>query len=107
MDGIFKTCLFYSIYSEICFTAVFPCVAVRQRSPPCRLPDWLRAHGSWLSLSRHLELQVGLHNVTLRHLHGHHRHQLHQLQQLHDLDNDLQGGPQPSHTHLHHHNVRS
>ncbi|XP_034240217.1 uncharacterized protein LOC117644713 [Thrips palmi] len=73
---------------------------VRQRWPPCRLPEWLRAHHAWQSLNKHLQLQVGLHNVTLRRLRGHHRHHLHRHHQdadeaAEDQDNDLHVGPRP------------
>lgn len=71
-------------------------VAVRQRWPPCRLPEWLRAHHAWQSLNKHLQLQVGLHNVTLRRLRGHHRHHLHRHRQddrQEEQDNDLHAGP--------------
>lgn len=69
---------------------------VRQRWPPCRLPEWLRAHDTWTSLSKHLQLAVGLHNVTLHHLRAHHRHQLHRHQLHQDEDNDLRVRPRAS-----------
>ncbi|KAK3919521.1 (-)-endo-fenchol synthase, chloroplastic [Frankliniella fusca] len=80
-------------------------IQVRQRWPPCRLPEWLRAHDTWTSLNKHLQLLVGLHNVTLHHLRVHHRHQLHrhQLHHLHpDEDNDLHFRPRPSRPHAQH-----